>query len=70
MNNAASTWWLSIARFPYVCLDCGATIVKDAPCVYRHAPRMILCTLCAGPDRRGIKPTPSRTYLAARGAPA
>jgi hypothetical protein len=53
----ADRHYLTIVTRPACCNRCGGSLRRDAECVFRYRPKLILCVNCA--DREGIRYRPS-----------
>ena len=56
-GSSADKWWLTPVRSKCCCNACAGILAVGRECVYRHAPREILCVRCA--ERRDIYYRPS-----------
>lgn len=57
--ETARRWFLTLARKPGRCAECGDRLAGGAEVVYRHEPRETRCVRCAAQleDSKGYRPS-------------
>ena len=63
-EKMAGRHYLTIVSRHCCCNQCGGRLREGRECVYRHAPKEILCTTCAAVQ--GLRPRPSERWETGR----